>query len=55
MNASFKAYRQNARRAVRELLSHKGDALVFYYTNKVNIASTEAEVSRILFEVRREI
>lgn len=55
MTREFKTARENARNAISDLLSHKGNATVFYYRNKVNLSKTENELSRILVEVRREI
>lgn len=55
MSMEFKTYRKNAREAVNDLLAHRGKDTVLYYRNKINMSKTEAEVSRILAEVRREI
>lgn len=55
MSMEFKVYRRHARQAVNDLLRHKGKDTVLYYRNKINLATTEAEVSRVLVEVRENL
>ena len=46
--------RRFALTAVKELLAHK-KTLAVYYRNKIKMAKTENEISRILVEVRENI
>ena len=55
MSSELKSSRAFARKAIRELLNHKGKATVSYYVNKVNLSVSEREISRILADVRQEI
>jgi hypothetical protein len=55
MSQSFKTYRADARIATRQLLDHKGNEVVASFIARINAAKTEAEVSRIMVDVRRAI
>ncbi len=46
--------RRFALTAVKDLLAHK-ETLAAYYRNKIKMAKTENEVSRILAEVRENL
>ena len=52
MSKSFKEYRKVARTATRELLILKPKETVKEFISRINASKTEAEVSRILRDVR---
>ena len=52
MSASFKSYRRQAFTAIRQLLCGKEKAVVNWYITKAKETKTEAELSRVLREVR---
>lgn len=55
MNQSFKEYRRIARTATRELLICRPRAEVERFIARINASKTEAEVSRVLADVRQVI
>lgn len=55
MSQSFKEYRKFARRATRDLLVCKTRAEVQKYIDRINASKTEAEVSRVMADVREAI
>lgn len=55
MAKSFKEYRRNCFGAIRDLLEHKGDKVVRLYLKRAKETKTEAELSRVMVDVRSEI
>lgn len=52
MSVDFKVYRRKAFIAIRQLLCCQSDDVVKRYINKAKATTTEAELSRVLREVR---
>lgn len=52
MSQNFKEYRRIARTATRELLVFKSRDEVQRFIDRINASKTEAEVSRVLADVR---
>lgn len=48
-------YRRNCYRTIRELLVHKPQSVTTLYILRAKNATTEAELSRIMVDVRSEI
>lgn len=55
MSIEFKSSRAFARKAVRELLAHRGNTVIKRYIDKINASTSTNEISRILADVRNEI
>ena len=55
MATSFKKYRRDCFGVIRELLAHRGKATVDYYVLCAKNTKTEAQLSRLMTEVRNEI
>lgn len=55
MSKSFREYRRFARNATWDLLIHKPIEVAQSFIDRINASKTEAEVSRVLADVRRAI
>ena len=55
MSIEFKSSKSFARKAIRELLAHKGNAVIKQYISRINASTTTNEISRILADVRKKI